>query len=288
MKFTASNTNIEYLSRFLMDLSVEQATVSISINNGQFRRLIESPYWPQAVSPVLIVDQNDEQAKVIRARTILNSFITMPVITGKKFLDFGCGEGHLVKLASTYTSLAMGYDPEITIDNDLLTSNIDIVKSNAPYDVIVVYDVLDHVESHVMRQNCAKFISELLAPNGVGIVRVHPFSSRHASHVYPVFNKAYAHLIYTHDEMVELGYAPEPLLKTLRPLKFYRELWKNVGLNVLNENATRQPVDDFFTTPDMLQFFIDKHWYVDQEVSANHQWLMDILSLQFIDYKLSK
>lgn len=286
MKFTANKSNVEYLSRFLLDLNIDLADISISVNNDQFKRLIESPYWPQAVLPTLIVDQNNEQAKTARAQSILNSFVTLQAITNKKFLDFGCGEGHLVKLAKTHAKLAIGYDLNVSGDN--LTSNIDVIRSNAPYDVIVMYDVLDHVQSYEERRRCINIMLELLTPGGVGIVRIHPFSSRHASHVYQTFNKAYAHLVYTHQEMAELGYNPEPVLKTIRPLKTYRELWQAMGLKVISESIIKHPIEDFFTVPDIFQFFIDKHWHVDKEVSNNKQWLTDILSIQFVDYKLSK
>lgn len=285
MKLIIDSKNIEYLPKLLQDINPDNGVIFIPIKNHNAHVLIQSPYWPNAVSPSLIIDEANENQKISRARLILDSFITTTVV-GKRILDFGCGEGHLIKLIRPHAKTAIGYDPSITNDN-LITSDINIVKKSAPYDIIIAYDVLDHVESDTIRDDCIKTMAKLLAPGGVILTRIHPYSSRHATHVYRTFNKAYAHMIYTHSEMIQMGLNPTSVLKSLRPLETYRRLWKQNGLMVSCENIARYPLDDLFYENDIFQL-INRHWYSDNELYNNKELLMDILSIQFIDYELSK
>lgn len=286
MKFVT--TQLDHLSRFLLDVGAQQATIDTTLPIENIRKAIESPYWPEAVSPAMIIDQDDENAKLNRAHAIVNSFITTNTISGKRFLDFKCGEGHVSRLAGTYASKVVGYDPTITADDPILTADWDVVAQNGPYDVILSYDVFDHLESEAAKQEAIKKIHGILAPGGQLIVRVHPFSSRHACHSYASLNKAFAHFVYTHEEMSAFGCQPLPVLKSIRPIKEYRDIWEAHSFKVISENVINRPLEEFFTSPEMLKFFIDKCWYVDPEVAASPKWLISILSIQFIDYRLTK
>lgn len=60
--------------------------------------LLSSSDWPPAVLPKYICDLS-EDSKLERASAIFDN-VLFDDIYDKKILDFGCGEGHCVKLAS--------------------------------------------------------------------------------------------------------------------------------------------------------------------------------------------
>jgi SAM-dependent methyltransferase len=72
---------------------------------------IMSPQFPLAVDPLLISDDTPEE-KSMRAETILN--VWLPELQGKRFLDFGCGEGFIPVLASRTAEIAVGCDIDTT------------------------------------------------------------------------------------------------------------------------------------------------------------------------------
>jgi hypothetical protein len=71
------------------------AVASLRPDTELLEPLLKSDQWPQAVNEYLICDLNSEDDKDARAQGIIAAMID-PDLTGKKFLDFGCGEGHVV------------------------------------------------------------------------------------------------------------------------------------------------------------------------------------------------
>src|SRR4051812_1118998 len=62
------------------------------------KTLLDSAAWPPAVEPSLICNVSSEQDKEDRAEGILDIIIDVH-LEGLTVLDFGCGEGHLVRLS---------------------------------------------------------------------------------------------------------------------------------------------------------------------------------------------
>jgi SAM-dependent methyltransferase len=182
--------------------------------------LLGSGQWPQAAPDFLICEESDKD-KYERAEGIL-AYMGQD-IKGKKFLDFGCGEGHVAqKAVELGAESAIGYDTKqlggLTWDsqtgNCLLTTDIEKAKAGGPYDLILLYDVLDHSEDPV---NILATARDMLAPQGRIYVRCHPISSRHATHLYKKINKAYIHLVFTDDELKQLGYENDIKQRTYFP-----------------------------------------------------------------------
>jgi hypothetical protein len=66
--------------------------------------------------------------------------------------------------------------------------------------IVFLYDVLDHAID--AEQAYIKEAHRCLAPNGTVYVRCHPWTSKHATHLYKQgINKAYFHLFLTWDEI---------------------------------------------------------------------------------------
>ena len=74
------------------------------------KTLLNSPTWPAAVDPVLICGEDSNQDKQDRAEGILDIIIDVH-LEKLSFLDFGCGEGHVVNHSLTQNPhKTVGYD----------------------------------------------------------------------------------------------------------------------------------------------------------------------------------
>jgi 2-polyprenyl-3-methyl-5-hydroxy-6-metoxy-1,4-benzoquinol methylase len=263
----------------------------------ELKRLLHTPEWPEAVEASLICNKASEEDKFSRANGIIDILITRDV-EGKKFLDFGCGEGHVAyKVAEKNASFSLGYDPkqspnwknfkaELPFD---FTTELEIVKKNAPYDIILIYDVLDHMSSNQIK--LLGIVKNFLSPEGVVYVRTHPWCSRHATHSYHDINKAYIHLIFSEEELKEMGYptdANNP--KVIHPLKEYGKWFKEAGFKV-NGSASilREPVENFFKENDLVKKRMASYWMESHESSLRGGGFPQFqVEQQFLDYILTK
>ncbi|NJL34796.1 MAG: hypothetical protein HC893_14275 [Chloroflexaceae bacterium] len=100
------------------------------------KSLLASDAWPKAVDPNLICDQESETDKISRAEGILELLVEKD-LKDRKFLDFGCGEGHVAyKALVQEPTISVGYDIKASShwsnfgsNNKLLfTDNYDVVE----------------------------------------------------------------------------------------------------------------------------------------------------------------
>jgi 2-polyprenyl-3-methyl-5-hydroxy-6-metoxy-1,4-benzoquinol methylase len=148
-----------------------------------------------------VCDKSSEEDKASRAEGILD-WILFDLGQGSvkdvSMVDYGCGEGHLCNQILKEGGLCWGYDIEKQWDeNNHLTTDWDKIKDNGPYDIAILYDVLDHDSEPI--ETLTK-IRDVLKPNGKVYVRCHPWVSRHGSHQYYDCNLAYVHLF-----LMEMG-----------------------------------------------------------------------------------
>jgi SAM-dependent methyltransferase len=192
-----------------------------------------TPDWPVGVNSSLICDKSSEEDKMMRANSILEMLVHRD-LNGKKFLDFGCGEGHVRKAAEEKGAIAVGYDLSGTI-------TWDEVKQKGPYDVILLYDVLDHSDDPVA---VLKQIKHIMLPRTMTIVRFHPWIGRHGGHMY---EHAYIHLFAN----VESENTPKQ--KVITPLATYRSWVREAGLTVVKENTISEKPEPFFLEDDKIE-----------------------------------
>ena len=88
---------------------------------------------------------------------------------GTKWLDYGCGNGGLVRHLRATNVDAIGYEQGAIAEKARgfgipIFSDLDSVQSCGPYDVITAIEVLEHLDSPVQT---LKEIAGLLAPNGL-------------------------------------------------------------------------------------------------------------------------
>lgn len=257
------------------------------------KEMLNSPEWPQAVSQFLICDKTSEIDKITRAEGILEVIVNAN-LTGKKFLDFGCGEGHCVSIASKKTATSLGYDPVKQWDDSRtdLTTSWDRVIAEGPYDAILVYDVLDHAvnESGQYLEWWQELPAEtlgrcksVLKDTGRIYLQTHPWTSRHATHLYHTLNKAYAHWFFSEKELADMGYVGIPTRNNVGwPIPGYRDVIKGANLNIETYEITTSAVEPYFWNDIFLPY------YEKMYKTRNRAVIEDELRQQFHTYQLKK
>lgn len=258
-KLNKISEDIEVIKSFL-SLNPKQQTSST--NNHEFEQLQQLLYsneWTSAVHPDLICSETEED-KNARADGVLDLLIPQS-LEGLKFLDVGCGFGHLaVRATEQNPKISVGYDIVTSADfvwetkikeNLFLTTDFEKVKEHGPYDVIMIYDVLDHVTGFTPVDLLNKVRSVCSVDSDI-YVRCHPWCSRHGGHCYRQLNKAFVHLIFNEAELNALGYNLEPNQKVVRPILTYREWFARSGFKVETESVERFEVEKFFQTNPLI------------------------------------
>jgi 2-polyprenyl-3-methyl-5-hydroxy-6-metoxy-1,4-benzoquinol methylase len=255
---------------------------------AQLKESVMSDKWPEAVNKNLICDPNSESDKNERGRGVIELMIEED-LNGLKFLDFGCGEGHCANISTDYhTELSVGYDI-VPFDkwkkfntNAIFTTDFSEVMEKGPYDIILMFDVIDHLQQEDMKSAFQKARS-VLKDKGRIYLRCHPFSSRHATHLYHDLNKAYLHLVFTPEELREIipnsaNELPTQLIS--KPLVTYGSAIKSAELKEINRREITEKVEPFFTSPEIANRIQNTLGF---QSFPNFQ-----LSLQFVDYVLEK
>lgn len=254
----------------------------------RLRSLLDSDAWPPAVFEEQLVDEGSESDKMDRAEAICD--IMLPPLSGVRFLDFGCGEGHVARYASFKAALSVGYDPAASShwdqggDRLVLTSDLEKVASEGPYDIVLVYDVVDHASeepSEVLRK-----AGSVLADDGRIHLRCHPWSGRHGGHLYRKLNKAFAHLVFGEEELKGMGMGPTDNRKIHFPLSAYDRAITEAGLEAVSDlEVDRQDVEPFFRSNPLVSSRILASFGLDEWTDDKPGYQM---SQCFVDYVLKK
>jgi len=282
-------------------------------NDEEFTLLagyLQDPSWPSAVEPSLICNQESEEEKFDRAEGILDMVVSR-TIKNTKFLDFGCGQGHVAekalaqgcKLAIGYDIEAQNWDKRQTDDRLLLTTDWEEVKKHAPYDIVLVYDVIDHIVTPAYKivdchnppnemVEAFKNIKSITAPAGTIYVRCHPWTSRHGSHLYQKLNKAFLQLVFNDEELVHLGLTENglPIQKVIHPLDTYNKTFGLAGFGNIRENARlTEPVEPFFERNPLIVKRIKQNWTTspDNELRNGNKFPIFQMEMQFIDFQIT-
>lgn len=240
--------------------------------------------WPEAVPSLLANKEPTEKEKVKRANMVIDMLIDRK-IDGMKFLDFGCGEGHIAEqmvLRGATSSIGYDIEPKDTwkaFTNAKFTTNFSDLAGS--FDMVMAYDVLDHSQNpeETMRQ-----IRGLLKDTGVVYVRCHPWTSSHAQHLHilnPELNKAYLHLFLKYDELYELAQKP-PMFTRMEtnPLEAYH--WWFKDFDIKRERKMDGPISEFFRVPAFKELLANEQGIDVEKVDG----LLELMKIQFVDYIL--
>ncbi len=259
-------------------LSIQSFQSNSDLDN--IKKALWSDKWPEAVNANLICDPSSEFDKTERARGIFELMIEQN-ISKKKFLDYGCGEGHVSKISLDYSpALSVGYDirkqwPDIP--GCLMTDSINVLQENKPYDIILLFDVIDHIEGEHPIDLLAR-AKALLADDGRIYMRSHPFTSRHATHSYHTLNKAYVHLVFNKSELADLTSDVTPNFGVIDP-QTYLSWFQSLGLKIVSRKNIHDRIEPFFKIPKIAS-------RINQQLGTKD--FPESLGVQFIDWCLSK
>lgn len=255
-----TNKHLTTLCRQLEKIGLPKVDAE-ELRKAYLREKLFSDEWPKAVDPDILL--NSSQVQEARAEQILEILVT-DNFKNMMFLDFGCGEGYVtVASAKQGTKLSVGYDIENkwtfeNKDNYLFTQDWNKVKELSPYDIVLLFDVLDHVQDPV---ETLINIRRLLSDRGRVYLQCHPWSSRHGGHLYDKLNKAFVHLILDSEELTRLGFvSPVIPQKVKQPLKMYRKWFEEAGYSIQTEIPITEPIEDYFLNDMSIQDCLQKHW----------------------------
>lgn len=251
---------------------------SINLKNIDFWEKIQRSDWVHAADPIQICDFNSEEDKNIRASAIFNLLIVNEINNSDiKILDYGSGEGHISKQISNYGKKVWSYDIEnVNKCAENFTTNFDEIKENK-YDIIFIYDVLDHSTKEDPVEVLKK-LKLVLSDNGKMIIRCHPWSSRHGTHLWSL-NKAYAHLFITEKELEYLGHKGLPTIQITHPNQTYQKWFKEAGLDIESEIPLIRECG----------IFVEKYKDVKSHLLSrypNNDFDYSCIETEFIDYIL--
>lgn len=242
------------------------------------RVLAKTKNWPIAI---------DEKISVIEH---LRKFVeTISVsLKGKNVLEFGCCDSELAAILKNECGAkkVVSYDLELckfrqnTISDQgvIYTDNFRIVQQNSTYDIIVINDVLDHIEKPVY---WLKQLNPLMIENSRIFIRFHPFTSRNGTHLADQMNKAYMHLVFSDDELATFGIANKFTRKITDLQVSYERFIEESGFKILNQNIKKTPVEILFSTDDRIANRIRRNLQTDKNIN-------DIIEIEYIDYELMK
>jgi len=254
------------------------------VEKQELRNLLKQEVWPAAVSEDLLCSENLDDDKLARAADICEKILRTET-QATKILDFGCGEGHTTYLMATLSDaeVVLGFDIEShewnfgQSENLIFSQNFEKVKSFGPFDSILVHDVLDHCHDP---EETLQSIKQLKSQEGKIYLRCHPWTSRHANHLYRQVNKAYLHLIFSEDELYSMGVTPNYCFKNNDPIDYYEKLFKKHNLKILSKNTVKQPFELFFLTrPSILK-------RMKNNLELTGKLPIELLEVQFVDYTL--
>lgn len=241
------------------------------------REELESDRWPVAVAPEMICT-SDEQAQQ-RAESILNMVVAENV-QNRTFLDFGCGAGHVAALAKKMGAKVVGYDINLSqcqFTDSIFTSDFETVRKNGRYEIILLHDVLDHIEV-IDPISALHQIKNLMDTESRVYIRNHPWCSRHGGHIYEQTNKAFAHLVFDDVELTRIcGCQPTYNIKVSRPLETYRHWFATVGLEIKSEIAVRREVEQYFKDASYIQQRLMNKWDDPLEMLKD-------MEIEFVEY----
>jgi len=250
--------------------------------------------WPLAADPYTIVSNKNDIERRMRAMQIVS---LCDIKTGTKVLDFGCGDAFSSREFAEKSQSTVGYDIRKHVFWDdasckeyinnkslILTTDQDIVQSHAPYDHIIMYDVLDHIETEDP-VSILKWLKSMLTDTGKLFVRTHPWTSRHGGHLYEsnqvLGNKAYLHLALTPDELTMAGLTVLPNIRVTRPFANYDSMFDKSGLKTISRRPHTRDVEQYIID-NMLDRIIKITWNGE----VNRETAVKIMTTMFIDYTL--
>ena len=259
----------------------------------ELRMLLKSNEWPAAVEDENILGK--EQGK-IKAYATLETLVRNDM-EGMRVLDLNCEDGlcclsavkdFSARKAVGYASLQSGNANErqevISHERVTLTSEWSVVEENGPYDIIFANDVLDH--SNDFDKTLEK-VQKIRSEVSRVFIRCHPWVSRHGAHLHAQINKAFVHLVFSPEELQNMGYEPKRFThRLLDPLASYSQLFQKIGFSTVRYEPVRTTVEPFFYTNERVMRRIKEKWQTMSGYSDGKKFPREFMEIEVVDYTL--
>jgi len=210
-------------------------------------------------------------------------------IKNQSVLEFGgCDYNLGVSLKKDYDAeKVVSYDIELCrykktmLHNSsvVYTDNFKLVQQKGNYNIILVNDIIDHVEnSNYWLHHLCDLIDK---DTGRIFIRCHPYTSKNGTHIGEQTNKAFLHLIFNDNELATLGVTNKFTRKTIDSTKSYRKLFEECGLKIVKEVIKKEVVESMFLTDSRITERIKNSLGIQEN-------LIDFLEIKYIDYELMR
>ena len=299
-------SNPTYIKRLVNYKSYLDDVAEMSLNITDVQQFVDDFYefddasdWPLAVNPTLIINPDNIEECRLRAKNVVDSVIERK-IAGLNILDFGSGDGTIAEEMVKRKANVVAYDltlPKTLFDYQpsppekqapTITTNWSSVADwHAPFDLILLYDVLDHCTEEPVE--VLKRLRPLLKKDGTMIIRCHPWISRHGGHCYTKINRAWVHLLFTEEQLRKRGCDPMPIRKIIHPLYTYKKWIEEANYKIIKEDKITESVEDYFTNNELFKNIIYKHFKDSpfEDYRKGKGDLARVMGFHFIDYILS-
>lgn len=206
--------------------------------------IINSPVYPLAIPDHFICNSDDDH--YMRAYSLIHAFV--PESVEKKRFFIYPEDKYVLE--------------EAKLANAIL---------EPPYDIIVIYDVLDHCEENPI--TVLKSMHKMLAPEGKIYIRCHPWCARHCAHLYRTINKAFIHLFLSPQEIYQAYKVKSIHIRKMsnNPFEMYYDWFNKSNLKAVAQNAVLKQVEPIFH-----QFKMRKIIFTDE--------LISLMNMEFIDF----
>jgi cyclopropane fatty-acyl-phospholipid synthase-like methyltransferase len=192
--------------------------------------------WPLAVKPVFFCDPDEEKLK---ADIFIDRFLELK--PNMKILDFGCKSKHLVYQIKKRTTAELikgfSFDKNSELDIQDFVFTKEELMFNAPYDLIILNNVIDLLSNEQEVLQTLKEVNSILKNNGRVFIRCCPWCSRYAK---IVDNLAFKHF-----------FESSSTIKVI-DVKMYEKWFDQVALSTVRSNIEKQNVEDFFLSKEFL------------------------------------
>lgn len=265
-------------------LSIMLHPVSKSIYFEELKEMVFSDNWPKAVPEYMLTDERDYQECLSRGCDILQ-FLIKEEVKGKRFLHYDLRDGSVVQVARDMKSDAFGYCDSFDViwNNEFVLNDYDELVKQSPFDVIFLWDVLDHVVEEKSNE-IIKSCYNLLSRGGTIYCRLHPWCGRHGADVYRQLNKSFIHLLFSEREFESLEIAIPFNKKVLQPDVIYRK-WFEEYFDITKEEIDRWPIEPFFENGLLFHRFL-RNFDLDRKNKASLP--LKYLEQDFVDLTMVK
>lgn len=261
---------------------IQAQAFSSSIDRNKFLSDVMSlDEWPVAIENHLCLPPTDKD-KIDRANSNLLTMIDRSM-EGVNFLDFGCGEGWLAQQAiHRGVAESTGYDIKHSKTWNTKSAKYTHIYnelSRSHYDIIVLFDVLDHCEDPISVMSQVK---SLLKKDGSVYIRCHPWTGSYATHVCKQgLNKAYIHLFLTYEEIASQIQEP-PIFTRIEKDAFTAYHWCFKDFEIQKERVYTEDLDPFFKQDEIKQMLALNNNLKQNEIEK----FLKLMEIQMIDYTL--